>query len=155
MSAQDHAGRGHDHGHEGGVSLKMSAQVTGHCLLGCTIGEVAGLIIGTALGWGVWATLGLAVGLAFISGMALAVLPLVGDMGLRRALAAVWLGEVVSITVMEIAMNGVDYALGGVQTGSLLAPQFWIAMGAAIPAGFIAAWPVNHWLVGRGLKECH
>lgn len=144
-----------DHAHAGGVSLKMSAQVTGHCLLGCTIGEISGLVIGTALGWGVWATIGLAVALAFVSGMALAVLPLLRDMGLKRALAAVWLGEVVSITVMEIAMNGVDYALGGVQSGSLSSPVFWGAMAAAIPAGFLAAWPVNHWLVGRGMKNCH
>ena len=26
---------------------------------------------------------------------------------------------------------------------------------AAIPAGFLAAWPVNWWLLSRDLKKCH
>jgi hypothetical protein len=25
----------------------------------------------------------------------------------------------------------------------------------AIPAGFLAAWPVNYWLIKRDLKGCH
>jgi hypothetical protein len=143
----------HDHAHN--VTLRTSAHVTGHCLIGCSIGEVTGLIVGTAIGLGVWSTLALATALAFVVGMSLAVLPLVKDMGLKRAVQAVWLGEVVSIAVMEFAMNATDYALGGVQTGSLAAPMFWIAMAVAIPAGFIAAWPVNHWLVSKQLKACH
>lgn len=119
------------------------------------IGEAAGLLIGVSIGLGVWATMGLATALALVSGMSLAVLPLVRRMGLRRALRAVWLGEVISILVMEIAMNATDYFIGGVQADSILAPVFWIGMIAAAPAGFLAAWPVNYWLVGRELKQCH
>jgi len=137
-------------------SWKTSAHVTGHCLLGCSIGEVAGLVVGTAAGLAPLAVVALAVVLAFVFGMGLAVLPLMGKgVTLAAALSTVWLGEVVSIAVMEAAMNGVDWAIGGVQTGSLAAPLFWIGMAAAIPAGFLAAWPVNHWLVGRNLKACH
>ena len=25
----------------------------------------------------------------------------------------------------------------------------------AVPAGFLAAWPVNFWLLKRNLKNCH
>lgn len=138
------------------TSWKTSAQVTLHCLTGCTIGEVTGLIVGTAIGLGVWGTMGLAVALAFLFGMGLAVLPVMRQGAtFAGALGAVWVGEVISITVMEIAMNGADYLIGGVQTGSLTAPLFWIGMALAIPAGFLAAWPVNHWLVSRHLKKCH
>lgn len=33
--------------------------------------------------------------------------------------------------------------------------RFWISLVAAIPAGYVAAWPVNWWLIGRNLKQCH
>ena len=52
-------------------------------------------------------------------------------------------------------MNAVDYNIGGVQAGSLLEPVFWIGIAVAIPAGFLAAWPVNWWLLKRNLKACH
>ncbi len=144
------------HAHHHRITWATSAQVTLHCLLGCSIGEISGLIIGTVLGLGVWTTISLAVALAFVFGMGLAIQPVMGrGADFRTALKAVWLGEIVSITVMEIAMNATDLALGGVQSGSLLSMRFWIAMAAAIPAGFLAAWPVNHWLVGKSLKACH
>ena len=30
-----------------------------------------------------------------------------------------------------------------------------IGIAVAIPAGFLAAWPVNWWLLKRNLKACH
>jgi hypothetical protein len=134
-----------------------SAQATVHCLIGCTIGEVAGLMIGVAAGIGVAATIALAVTLAFAVGFTLGVIPIMRreKLGLVAALRVIWLGEVISITVMEVVMNAVDYAVGGIAATSLTAPIFWIGIGAAIPAGFVAAWPVNHWLLKRHLKACH
>jgi hypothetical protein len=32
---------------------------------------------------------------------------------------------------------------------------FWRGLMFAVPAGFLAAWPVNYWLLGRDLKRCH
>ena len=52
-------------------------------------------------------------------------------------------------------MNATDYAVGGMQAGSVFAPMFWIGIAVAIPAGFLAAWPVNWWLLKRDLKACH
>lgn len=137
--------------------FKTTSHTTAHCLLGCTIGEVLGLAIGVTLGIGLWFTLSLAVALAFVFGMGLAVLPLMRGhgMGFRRALATIWLGEAVSIAVMEVAMNVTDYALGGMQAMSLAEPVFWYSLAAAIPAGYVAAWPVNWWLIGKNLKHCH
>lgn len=71
------------------------------------------------------------------------------------ALKAIWVGEAVSIAVMEIVMNAVDYHMGGMQAGSVLSWQFWQALMVAIPAGYVAAFPVNAWLIGKQLKKCH
>jgi len=72
-----------------------------------------------------------------------------------EALKLIWIGELISIGVMEIVMNAVDYGVGGMQAGSMLSPIFWIGIAAAVPAGFLAAWPVNWWLLKRDLKKCH
>jgi hypothetical protein len=45
--------------------------------------------------------------------------------------------------------------MGGVRTGSVFNPLFWEALAMAVPAGYIAALPVNSWLVGKRLKSCH
>ena len=151
MNTQTHAHHGHDN------ILVTSAQATLHCLTGCVIGEVAGLMIGIALGLGVWVSMGLATVLAYMTGMTLGLVPVARREGISfvAALKIIWIGEVISIGVMELVMNAVDYNIGGVQAGSLLEPIFWIGIAVAIPAGFVAAWPVNWWLLKRNLKACH
>ncbi len=52
-------------------------------------------------------------------------------------------------------MNAADYFVGGMQTNSIFAPMFWIGVLVAVPAGFLAAWPVNWALIRRGMKKCH
>lgn len=74
----------------------------------------------------------------------------------RAALRAIWLGEVISIGVMELAMNFIDYHFGGMTAASVFAPAFWMSLLLALPAGFLAAWPVNVWLLSRQIKKpCH
>lgn len=134
-----------------------SAQATLHCLTGCVVGEVAGLSIAVVLGLSVWPTIILATSLAYLSGFTLGLRPVMRDQQktFLQALKLLWIGEVISIGVMEIVMNAVDYGVGGMQAGSLLSPIFWIGIAVAIPAGFLAAWPVNWWLLKRDLKACH
>ncbi len=148
----------HAHHHSGDNNpLITSAQATLHCLTGCVIGEVAGLAIGVTLGIGVWPTIILATTLAYISGFTLGLLPVMRRQKKTfwQALKLIWIGEAVSIGVMEIAMNGADYMVGGMQAGSVLSPMFWLGIAVAVPAGFLAAWPVNWWLLSRDLKKCH
>ena len=38
---------------------------------------------------------------------------------------------------------------------SLFAPRYWEALAVAAVAGFLVAWPVNFWLLGRNMKKCH
>lgn len=128
-----------------------------HCLTGCVIGETAGLMIGVTIGLHPYATMALSTVLAYITGFLLAVFPLMRrtNLDFRGALRAIWLGEAVSIGVMEIAMNTVDYHMGGMQTGTIMNPLFWQALGVAVLAGYIAAFPINAWLISKELKRCH
>ncbi len=153
----EHSRHGHTNTHASGGQWVTAAHSTLHCLSGCVIGEVAGLMIGVWLGLGIWPTIILATTLAYISGITLGVVPVMRRESLNfwPALRIIWLGEVVSIGVMEIAMNATDYAVGGMQAGSVLSPLFWFGIAVAVPAGFLAAWPVNYWLLSRNLKKCH
>ena len=126
-------------------------------VVGAVIGGVAGLMIGVSLGIGVWPTIILATTLAYISGFTLGLVPVIRHQGktFMEALKLIWIGEAISIGVMEIAMNAVDYAVGGMEAGSVFTPMFWLGIAVAVPAGFLAAWPVNWWLLKRDLKSCH
>lgn len=148
------------HGHHregGGSALSTSAQATLHCLTGCVIGEVAGLAIGVELALGSWPTAILATLLAYASGFTLGLLPVMRRQGLTlgAAFKLIWIGEAVSIGVMELVMNLVDWRMGGMSSGSALSWMFWRGLLFAVPAGFVAAWPVNYWLISRELKACH
>ena len=169
MDESCHAGNeGHDmaghaaahahHAHGGGGPWRVSAQATLHCLTGCVIGEVTGLAIGVTFGLGIWPTIILATTLAYASGITLGLLPVMKSqhVGLLQALRIIWIGEVISIGVMELVMNYVDYQMGGMTAPSVLSWMFWQGLVFAIPAGFLAAWPVNYWLIKRELKaKCH
>jgi hypothetical protein len=134
-----------------------SAHATLHCLTGCVVGEVAGLMIGISLGLGIWPTILLATLLAYASGMTLGLLPVMKSqrVGMLDALRIIWIGEVISIGVMEITMNLVDYQMGGMAAPSVASWMFWRGIAFAVPAGFLVAWPVNYWLIKRNLKAGH
>ena len=150
-----HAGHMHDTGTTG--YFKLTTQATLHCLTGCAIGELAGLSIGVSLGLNPWTTMALATVMGFISGYTLGLRPLVREgKGWLEAFRIIWLGETISIAVMEFVMNLTDYHVGGVQVGSVFHARFWLGYLLALPAGFIAAWPVNYWLLKRNFKQpCH
>ena len=133
-----------------------SAKATMHCLTGCTIGEVLGLMIGVSAGFSPLYTIILAVTLAFVIGFALAIRSVIASEGLSFAAAfrSIWLGEVISMGIMELVMNVVDYSVGGIQSGSIFTGVFWLGIALAIPAGFLAAWPVNYWLLSKEIKNC-
>lgn len=141
------------HGAHGGSTAALATHATVHCLLGCAIGELAGLMIGVGLGLNPWATTALATVLGFLSGYTLGLRPLVRQgLDWAGAFRLIWLGETVSIAVMEIAMNLVDYHIGGMRAGAVLSGRFWVAYVLALPAGFLAAWPVNFWLLTRSIR---
>ena len=136
----------------GPVSLdRLAASATTHCLTGCAIGEVLGLVIATALGWSDAAAIALAVALAFVFGYALTLRPLLGaGMAFRAAMSLALAADTVSITVMEIVDNAVMLAIPGAMDAGLGELRFWGSLAVALAIAWVAAFPVNRWLIGRG-----
>ncbi len=56
---------------------------------------------------------------------------------------------------METTEVLVEVYTPGVMSAGLSSPLFWGGMLLALSAGFIAAWPVNYWLVGMGIRHVH
>jgi hypothetical protein len=151
MSAHAHDASDHHGHHQAGSLNRIAWSATLHCLTGCAIGEIAGMVIGTALGWGNWETVALAVALAFVSGFALTMIPLLrAGMALPRALRLALAAEAASITVMEIVDNAVMLAIPGAMEAGLASPLFWGSLGFALAVAAVAAFPVNRWLIARG-----
>jgi hypothetical protein len=137
--------------HEARSRRRLAFDATLHCLTGCAIGETAGMVIGTALDIGMWPTVALAVTLAFITGFGLTMIPLVrSGMGLGRALRIAFAADAVSVTIMEVVDNLVMIAIPGAMAAGLADPLFWASLAVALAVAFVAAFPVNLWLIGRG-----
>jgi hypothetical protein len=129
----------------------MAANATLHCLTGCAIGEVTGLMIGTALGLSVGVTIAIAVGLAFLFGYALSTLPLMqAGLGFFAALSVVFAADTLSIAVMELVDNLVMASIPGAMDAGLVNPIFWLGMMIALAVAFVAAFPVNRYMIDKG-----
>ena len=111
-----------------------------------------GLAIGTQLGWSNAATIVLAVVLAYVFGYALTLRPLLGSgLAFGAALGVAFAADTLSITVMEIVDNAVILLVPGAMDAGLGDPLFWGALALALGIAWLAAFPVNRWLLGRGL----
>lgn len=130
---------------------QLALSATLHCLTGCAIGEILGLVIGTTLGLDAAVTIVLSVALAFLFGYSLSLLPLLkSSMTFFASLKIVLAADTLSIVTMEIIDNLVMAYFPGAMGAGLVNPVFWIAMYIAILAAFIAAYPVNRYLLRRG-----
>jgi Domain of unknown function (DUF4396) len=129
----------------------MALSATLHCLTGCAIGEVVGVMIGTALGWSNWATIALAIVLAFLFGYALTSLPLLRA-GLALAVVApiALASDTLSIATMEIVDNVILLLIPGAMDAGLDDVLFWGSLAVALVIAGAVAFPVNRWLLARG-----
>jgi Domain of unknown function (DUF4396) len=136
----------------GGRELnRVAFAATWHCLTGCAIGEILGLVLATWWGWGNAAAIALAIVLAFFFGYAFTFVPLLrGGMALRDAVGIALAADTVSITVMEIVDNAVVLLVPGAMEAGLDAFLFWGSLALALAIAFVAAFPVNRWLIARG-----
>ena len=141
-----------DHGASGPSLNRTAFRATTHCLTGCAIGEILGLVIATALGWHDLPSILLAIVLAFVFGYGLTIQPLVrGGLSLRAALGLAFAGDTVSITVMEATDSAVVIAVPGAMAAGLTDPLFWGSLILSLAIAFVIAFPVNWWLIARGL----
>ena len=108
-------------------------------------------MIGTALGWGDLATMVLAIVLAFLFGYSLTMLPLLrSGLALGAVVPLALAADTFSITVMEIVDNAIMLAIPGAREATLSDALFWGSLAAALAIAFLAAFPVNRWLIARG-----
>jgi len=133
-------------------SLNRTAfSATLHCLTGCAIGEVLGVVVGTALGWSTLATIVLAIVLAFFFGYGLTMLPLLrSGIALGAVLPLAFASDTLSITVMEIVDNLIIVVIPGAMDAGLGSLLFWGSLAFALAVAFVAAFPVNRYLISRG-----
>jgi hypothetical protein len=133
-------------------SLNRTAfSATLHCLTGCSIGEILGVVIGSALGWSNFATIVLAIMLAFFFGYLLTMLPLLrSGLALGAVLPLAFASDTLSITVMEIVDNLIIVVIPGAMDAGLGSLLFWGSLAFALAVAFVAAFPVNRYLISRG-----
>jgi uncharacterized protein DUF4396 len=129
----------------------MAITATRHCLTGCAIGEITGMVLSTWWGWGNSAAIALSVALAFVFGYALTYL------GVRRmgadsttAFQAALASDTVSILTMEVVDNVFLLLVPGAMDAGLGSSLFWTSLAVSLAVAFVAAVPVNRWLIERG-----
>lgn len=130
---------------------KTAFLATLHCLTGCAVGEVLGMILSTALQWSTLPSVILSIALAFLFGYTFSTVPLLrGGLTLKKALTLALAADTVSIAVMELADNGFILIVPGAIHAGLDTTLFWISLVLSLIAAFIAAFPVNKYLIAKG-----
>jgi hypothetical protein len=137
------------HVHDASLSVALSATL--HCLTGCAIGEIAGMAIGTAAGLSNFATIVLAIALAFLFGYSLTSMPLLkAGFALAAVIPIALASDTLSITTMEIVDNLVVVVIPGALDAGLADLLFWGSLAVSLVVAGAAAVPVNRWLIARG-----
>lgn len=151
------------------------AKGTLHCGSGCTLGDICAEwlaffvpAIAIWLGWQtlfpekIYAVWILDYAFAFIFGVAFqyfTIKPMRGlspGDGLKQAAKA----DFLSLTAWQVGMYGfmafAHFYLFGVVLGHTLhvaSVEFWLMMQIAMLVGFVTSYPINWWLIQRGIKE--
>ncbi len=109
------------------------------------------MIIATALGWGNAASIAISVALAFPFGYSFTLGPVLrANVPFRRAVGLALASDTLSITTMEIVDNAFILIVPGAIAAGLNDSLFWWSLGVSLLVAFIAAFPVNRWLIARG-----
>lgn len=148
-----------EYGERVAVSIGVS-----HCGAGCTLGDIVGAWVVFAVGWKL---LGLALPgeyiadftLAFALGIAFqyfSIAPMRG-LGLRGGIVAALKADTLSLTAFEVGLFG---WMALIQLVFFTAPHlepdhaaYWLLMQVGMVLGFATAYPINVWLIRRGIKE--
>ncbi len=135
-----------------------------HCGSGCALGDALAetLVVVwpvTFLGSRVFGTWLVDLVLAFLFGIAFqyfTIAPMRG-LGLRDGLVAAVKADAASLAAWQIGMYGwmavALFLLFSPESLPKNGPVFWFMMQLAMCAGFLTSYPVNWWLLRRGIKE--
>jgi hypothetical protein len=148
-----------DYGEPVSVGIGVS-----HCGAGCTLGDIVGAWLVFLVGWEL---LGLALPAEYIVDFALAfalgiafqyfsIAPM-RALGFRAGLKAALKADTLSLLAFEIGLFGWMAIMQLVLfTDPHLKPDhaaYWLLMQVGMVLGFLTAYPVNVWLIRRGVKE--
>jgi hypothetical protein len=128
-----------------------------HCVAGDGVGILAGAVIGgfLKLAPALDITMEYMLGFAFLGiFQALFMRDMMGG-SYSRALTSSFIPELTSMNCLMAGMIPVAIIFKSQVPGSAspASPAFWFIMSMALMAGFIAAYPMNWWLVARKLKH--
>jgi hypothetical protein len=133
---------------------RLAVSATTHCLTGCAIGEVTGMVIATALGWGDVASVGLAVGLAYLFGFMLTAVPLVrAGLSPGAVVSTAIAADTVSITIMELIDNLIVVLIPGALAAGVGDPLIYVSIAAGFAVAYPFAFLANRFMIARG-KGC-
>lgn len=134
-----------------------------HCGSGCTLGDIVAewavfFLPVTLFGSQVFGTWALDYVLAFLFGIAFQYFTIKPARGhsLTDRLKAALKADALSLTAWQIGMYGwMAVVLFFIfdPAPDKLSPVFWFMMQFAMIAGFLTSYPVNWWLIRRGIKE--
>jgi hypothetical protein len=135
-----------------------------HCGAGCTLGDIAGAWIVFALGLKLFglalpAEYAIDFTLAFVLGIAFqyfSIAPMRG-LGFRDGIRAALKADTLSLIAFEVGLFGwMAFMQLVLFTSPHLHPDhasYWFLMQIGMTLGFATAFPVNVWLIRRGIKE--
>ena len=133
-----------------------SAKNTLGCLIGCAIGDLgaiylfqtyyAPLSIPSELWTTVWIV---AMSSGIVTSVILETIILWRQLGPKEAFKTAIGMSMISMLLMEVAMNVVDYGMMGAPAITLGVLPYTLG------AGFLAAWPYNYWRLKKHGKCCH
>lgn len=153
-----------EHGEPAGKSFPATTAVgVSHCGAGCTLGDIVGssmvFILGLQIaGMYLWWEYIADYALAFILGIAFqyfSIAPMKG-LSVYNGIKAALKADTLSLTSYEIGLFGwmavMQFILfpGGIHPNTV---TFWFLMQIGMILGYATSYPVNWWLISRGIKE--
>ena len=130
---------------------KQSAKNTAWCLLGCSIGDFGTILFFqlTKIPFPVLAIMTLAIINGLITSILLETIILTRQMDFKSAFQTAIGMSMISMLMMEISMNSLDWIiLGGAKLNLIIIPFMLIV-------GFITPLPYNYWRLKKYGKNCH
>jgi hypothetical protein len=134
-----------------------------HCGAGCALGDIAGEWIVWATAWTIGSTA--ALGPEYILDLPLAwtfgilfqyfvIAPLRGQVGRLAPVGDAIKSDTLSVLSFEVGLFGwMALAQYAIVKAPIDSSSHWFLMQIGMMLGFVTSWPVNRWLLRRGIKE--
>jgi hypothetical protein len=138
------------------MNAVRSAKNTLGCLIGCAIGDLGAIYLfqhhfaPESIPQDLWTMVWIvAMSSGIVTSVILETFILWKQLGTKEAFKTAVGMSMISMLLMEIAMNVVDYGMMGEPAITFSVLPFTLG------AGFLAAWPYNYWRLKKHGKCCH